>query len=62
MLKVAKQNFERNPKDQTLANKFLYYKNNIRNALKKLKNNILKILQIQFQTWNQTTQKSSGQL
>ena len=46
--KVAKQNFQRNPKDQTLANKFLYYKNNIRNAFKKLKNNILKILQIHF--------------
>ena len=26
MLKVAKQKFERNPNDQTLANKFVYYK------------------------------------
>ena len=25
MLKVSKQNFERNPKDQTSANKFLYH-------------------------------------
>ena len=45
MLEVAKQNFERNPNDQTLANKFVYYKNIIRNAFKKLKNNILNILQ-----------------
>ena len=48
MLKVAKQNFERNPNDQTLANEFVYYNNNIRNAFKKLKNNVLNILQTHF--------------
>ena len=48
MLKFAKQNFERNPNDQTLANKFLYSKNNIRNALNQPKNNIPNILQVHF--------------
>ena len=33
MLKVAKQNFERNPNDQTLANKFLYYKKQYKKCL-----------------------------
>ena len=35
MLKIAKQNFERNPKDQTLANKFVYYKIQYKKCLKK---------------------------
>ena len=48
MLKVAKQNFERNPMDHTLVNKFLYCKKKCKKCLKKLKTNILKILQIHF--------------
>ena len=35
MVKVAKQNFERNPKDQKLANKFLYYEKQYKKCLKK---------------------------
>ena len=33
MLKVAKQNFERNQNDLTLANKFLYYKKQYKECL-----------------------------
>ena len=35
MLNVGKQSFERNPKDLTLADKFLYYKKQYKKCLKK---------------------------
>ena len=44
MLKVAKHNFERNPNDQTLANKFVYYKKQYKKCLKKAEKQYTKYL------------------
>ena len=62
MLKVAKQNFERNPEDQTLADKFLYYKKQYNKCLKKAEKQYTKDLTNTLLNMESNNPKSSGQL
>ena len=61
MLKVAKQNVERNPNDQTLAYKFLYHKKQYKKCLKKAEKQYTKYLTNTLLNMESNNKKSSWQ-